>query len=351
MIRRRRRARWPKRCARAGSCELTGPNGFLIVAERSEGHLAPIGFELLGVGRGLATAAGEPLLALLIGTDEQAAALGVGGADRVHLLDEQALEPYVLETRLAALERAVREIGPRAVLLGHTSTGRDLAPRLAIRLGVGLTTDATSLAYDRAEGVVVATRPVFGGLVISEQVPRGQPQVITVRPKTQEPAAVEPGRVAEVLRLAVELSDVTPRTRVLDRVKVRAGAKRLEDAEVVVAGGRGIGGPEGFRLLEELAEVLGGVVGASRVAADAGWVSSDQQVGLTGKITSPKLYVAVGISGAMQHMAGCATARTIVAINTDPDAAIFEKAHFGIVGDYRTVVPALTDACRALRAT
>lgn len=325
--------------------------GILIVAERSEGQLAPIGLELLGVGRGLATAANEPLLALLIGPSEQAATLGAAGADRVHLVDERGLEPYLVETRLAALERAVREIRPRAVLLGHTSTGRDLAPRLAIRLGVGLTTDATSLAYDPTEGVVVASRPVFGGLAVSEQVPLGHPQVITVRPKTQEPAAVEPGRTAEIAPLAVDVSDVTPRTRVLDRAKGRADAMRLEDAEVVVAGGRGVGGPEGFRLLEELAEVLGGVIGASRVAADAGWVSSDQQVGLTGKITSPKLYVAVGISGAMQHMAGCATARTIVAINTDPDAAIFEKAHFGIVGDYKAVVPALTEACRALRAT
>lgn len=330
---------------------MAGPNGILVVAEQSEGRVSAISFELLGVGRKLAEAAGEPLLAVLVGSHAQADTLGTAGADRVYLLDEHVLEPYILETRLAALERAARELGPRAVLLGQTSTGRDLAPRLAIRLGVGLTTDATSLDYDPGESVVVASRPVFGGLAVSEQVPIGHPQLVSVRPKTQEPAAVQRGRAAEVVAFPVDVSGITPRTRVLERVRMRAGATRLEDAEVVVAGGRGIGGPEGFRLLEELAEVLGGVVGASRVAADAGWVSSDRQVGLTGKITSPKLYVAVGISGAMQHMAGCATARTIVAINTDPAAAIFEKAHLGIVGDYRTVLPALTDACRALRDT
>src|SRR5579885_2555029 len=312
---------------------MASPHGILVLAEPGEERLASISLELVGAGRRLADAAGEPLFAVLAGLDAQAQELLAAGVDRVYLLPAPAPTGYLLET----------------MLLGHTACGKDLAPRLAVRLGVGLVTDACALAYDAAAGEVVASKPIFGGLAIAEQVPLGAPQLVTVRPKSQEPAEPQPGRGGEIVRFEPDLAGVAPRSRVVERVRERATAKRLEDAEVVVAGGRGVGGPEGFRYLEELAEVLGGVVGASRVAVDSGWVPSELQIGLTGKITSPKLYVAVGISGAMQHMAGCANARTIVAINTDPTAPIFEKAHLGIVGDFRQILPALTAACRALR--
>lgn len=328
---------------------MPDPHGILVYAEQRDGSLVSISLELLGAGRRLAQAAGEPLLALLAGTEEPARQLARAGADRVYLLADPRLDHYLQETALAALEQAARQINPRAFLLGHTSVGRDVAPRLAVRLRVGLATDVTELSYDPVGATIVASKPVFGGLAVAELNPLGLPQLFTVRPKTQEPAEVGDGR-GEVIPLAVDLRGVAPRARVLATVRERASAKRLEDADIVVSGGRGLGGPEGFRYLEELAAVLDGVVGASRVAVDAGWVPSDRQVGLTGKITSPKLYIAIGISGAMQHMAGCSSARTIVAINTDPEAPIFEKAHFGVVGDYKKIVPALTQACRELRA-
>ena len=328
---------------------MADPRGILVVAEQVEGKLSGISFELLGVGRQLADAAGEPLLAALAGTEEQAQELVAAGADRVYLLSDPALEQFLLETALPAVEQLVREVGPRALLLGHTSRGRDLAPRLAVRLGVGLASDVAALAFDPESGAIVASKPIFGGLAISEQVGLGFPQLVTVRPKSQEPAEPQPGRQGEVVRFQPDLGQAVPRRRVVERVRERAATKRLEEAELVVAGGRGLGGPEGFRYLEELAEALDGVVGASRVAVDSRWVPSDLQVGLTGKITSPKLYFAVGISGAMQHMAGCSSARTIVAINTDPESSIFEKAHLGIVGDFKKILPPLTEACRELR--
>jgi electron transfer flavoprotein alpha subunit len=324
-------------------------SGVLIVAEQADGSLASISLELLGAGRRLAEATGEPVIAALVGSEGPARELLARGADRVIVLDHPALQRPVQEMSLAALEQLTRHVQPRAVLLGHTSLGRDLAPRLAVRLGVGLATDISALSFDTAEGVVEASKQVFGGLAVSVLVPAGFPQLVTVRPKTQEPLDAQAERDGAVERFTPDLSGVPSWTSVIERVRERASTKRLEDAETVVAGGRGLGGPEGFTLLEGLADALDGVLGASRVAVDSGWVPSELQVGLTGKITSPRLYVAVGISGAMQHMAGCSTARTIVAINTDKDAPIFEKAHFGIVGDFRKVVPALANACRELR--
>ena len=190
---------------------------------------------------------------------------------------------------------------------------------------------------------------MLGGLAVSEQIGVGFPQLATIRAKSQPRAEPRPRRSGEVVRFQPDLGRAVQRSRVVERVRDRPATKRLEDADIVVAGGRGLGGREGFRYLRELAEALDGAVGASGMAVNAGWVSSALQVGLTGKITSPNLYLAVGISGAMQHMAGCSSARTIVAINADPQAAIFEKAHLGIVGDFRRILPTLTGACRELR--
>jgi electron transfer flavoprotein alpha subunit len=328
---------------------MADARGVLVLAEQVDNKLAGISFELLAAGRKLADEIGEPLLAALAGDEAEAQELVAAGADNVYLLEDPALAQFLLETTLPALEQVIRAASPRVVLLGNTPNGKDLAPRLAIRLGVGLASDVVALSYDAASGDVLACKPVFGGLAVSEQAGVGRPQLVTVRPKATEPAAPQPGRAGEIERFAVDVSGVSPRSRVVERVRERATAKRLEDAEIVVSGGRGLGGPENFKYLEELADVLGAVVGASRVAVDSGWVPSEMQVGLTGKITSPKLYIAVGISGAMQHMAGCSTARTIVAINTDPEAAIFEKAHIGVVGDFKQLLPALTAACRELR--
>ncbi|HEY7061616.1 MAG TPA: electron transfer flavoprotein subunit alpha/FixB family protein [Chloroflexota bacterium] len=323
--------------------------GVLVLAEQNDGQLASISLELLAAGRRLADAAGEPLLAAVAGPEEAARALVEAGADRVYVFDHPDLTPYLLETALPAAEQVVRQAQPRVMLLEHTASGKDLAPRLAVRLGVGLVTDATAVEYDAGASSVVARKPVFGGMALSEQVARGTPQLITLRPKSHEPAEPQAGRTGGIERFPVDLGGSERRTRLVERVRERAAAKRLEDAEIVVAGGRGLGGPEGFQPLYELADALDAVVGASRVAVDSGWVPSEMQVGLTGKMTSPKLYIAIGISGAMQHMAGCSGARTIVAINKDPDAAIFQHAHLGVVGDFGKVVPALTAACRELR--
>ena len=285
----------------------------------------------------------------MAGSADQAQELVAAGADRVYLLEEPALATFLVETALPAAEQVVRAASPRLVLLGHTSSGKDLAPRLAVRLGVGLATDVTALSYDAASGDVLACKPVFGGMAISEQAGLGRRSSSRCAPRRSRPPSRSPAARAR--------SSGWPWTSVARR---RAAAswsacasgrrrRRLEDAEIVVSGGRGLGGPENFKFLEELADVLDAVVGASRVAVDSGWVPSDMQVGLTGKITSPKLYFAIGISGAMQHMAGCGSARTIVAINTDPEAAIFEKAHLGIVGDFKKILPPLTEACRELR--
>jgi electron transfer flavoprotein alpha subunit len=325
-------------------------HGVLILAEQSEGQLGSISLELIAAGRRLADAAGEPLAAAVAGPEEAARALVAAGADRVYLLDHPDLTPYLLETALPAAEQVIRQARPRVVLLGHTASGKDLAPRLAVRLGAGLVTDVTAVEHDASAGGAVGRKPVFGGMALSEQTPQGAVQLVTVRPKAYEPAEPQAGRTGEIERVPVDLSGVARRTRLVERVRERAAARRLEDAEIVVAGGRGLGGPEGFQPLYELADALDAVVGASRVAVDSGWVPSDLQVGLTGKMTSPKLYIAIGISGAMQHMAGCSGARTIVAINKDPDAAIFQHAHLGVVGDFAKIVPALTATCRELRA-
>ena len=327
---------------------MADPAPILVLAEAGEDQLAGISLELLGAGRALADAAGAPLFAALVGSDDQAQALAVAGAARVYRLDDPALAPLLPETALPALEQLARQASPRALLLGHTALGRDLAPRLAVRLGTGLVTDAVALRFEAESGAIVASKPVFGGLAISEQVVLGTPQLATVRPKSQPAAEPRSGRQGEVVRFAPQLGAVARRSRVVERVREQATTRRVEDAEVVIAGGRGLGGPEGFAALEELAAVLGGAVGATAIPVHAGWAAIEQQIGLTGKITSPRLYVAVGISGAMQHMAGCANARTIVAINTDPQAPIFERAHLGVVGDYRAILPPLIEACRAL---
>jgi len=326
------------------------PNGVMIVAETAEGSLAPISAELSGVGRALADELGQTLTAVLFGSGigglgEELAALG---ADRVLLADDDALSEYQGDAYLAVLERIVREHAPEILLLGQTPNLRELAARLAFRLETGLTTDCTSLRLE--DGVLVMTKPVFGGSAIAEYVvDDARPQMATIRPRAFEPATPQASRQAEVQPVAVSLDGVV-RTRVLETVKEAAtSGPRLKDAKTVVSGGRGLGGPENWKYVEELAETLGAAVGATRAVTDAGWVPASHQVGLTGVTVTPDLYVTVGVSGAVQHIAGCSGARNIVAINKDPDANIFKHARFGVVGDYRQVVPALTEAIKALR--
>ncbi len=302
--------------------------------------------ELLGAGRRLADAAGVPLVAVTLGAQAPAADLGPAGADRVVALVHPYLGTYVQDLALAALTPLLRDLAPAVVLLAHDFTGRDLVAPLAWALGASAITDVTALEPDPAAPRFV--RPVQGGFARATLAPRVWPVVATVRPKSQPPAEPAPGRSAPAEVVTPALDGVGPRTRVVETRREQT-AKRLEDADVVIAGGRGLGGPEAFALLDEAAAVLDGVVGASRVAVDSGWVPSSYQVGLTGKIVSPRLYLAVGISGAMQHMAGCAGAKTLVAVNRDPEAPILQYAHYAAIGDFRRILPAFIARARELR--
>ncbi len=322
-------------------------SGALVIVELVQGRPAMASFELLGLARDVAAPTGGGVCALLFSADRAAAALLIArGADRVFAVGDPLAADYNSDTWLAYAERAVREAAPAVVLASHTTSGADLAPRLAFRLESAVATGCVSVAAEG--GVLRFTRPCYGGNARETVSFRTLPAVATVRGGCHDAVPADPARQGGI----VALNGGVPasRLRVVERRKENPQRARLEDARVIVAGGRGLNGPEGFRVLGELAEALGGVVGASRVPCDLGWCPPSLQIGLTGKTVHPDLYVAVGISGASHHLAGCGGARNIVAINTDPDAAIFRDARFGIVGDFQKVVPALVAEVRKLRA-
>jgi electron transfer flavoprotein alpha subunit len=322
----------------------------LVIGEPAEGAVAPVTLEVLGVGRQLAQQLGVPVAVAVLGQDieGQAAELLARGADRVYLLADPRLAPYQADAWVPVLAELVRDTGAQIVLLSHTQTGREFGPRLAFRLGTGIITDCSDFQLD-ARGRLRAIKPVYGGNAVAEYTLAGDGvQVASLRPKLHDPAPPVPDHQGEVVRPPVRLDDRQIRTRAGQRVRSALAGPDLENAQRVVAGGRGVGGPENWRLLEELAETIGAAVGASRAAVDAGWVPGPLQIGLTGAKISPQLYIAVGISGAVQHMAGCQGARTVVAINRDPEANIFKHAHIGVVGNAKEVLPALTRKCREL---
>lgn len=323
--------------------------GVMVYGQLQKGRLGSSAKELLGAGRSLADALGEGLLGCVLGhnLEDGGREMVSYGADKAYVVDAPFLADYNSDLYLDTLEKTCREVNPRIVLLSHDDVGRDLAPRLACRLGCGVVVDCLELGIEPNSKSLVCSRPIYGGNIMASVTPSPHPQIATVRLKSQEPASQHPLRTGQVVVLPADVGPSVARVRLVETLPEASGQVRLEDAEVVVSGGRGIGGPDGFKMLEELAQLLGGVVGASRSAVDAGWISSDRQVGLTGKIVRPKLYVAVGISGTMQHLAGCAGSRTIVAVNKDPEAAIFQRAQYGIVDDYRNAVPALLATLRA----
>ncbi len=314
----------------------------MIIAETRDGRTTPLTRELLGLARDIAPAG--QLTALLVAADSNAAEdLITHGADRVVVFEHGDADEYEGELWLTAAERAVRDFEPLAVFAGHTPAGADLAPRLAFRLRSAVATGCVAVAFE--DGGFLFTRACYGGNVRETISIQTAPAVATIKAGVGLPRG-DPGRLGEIVRVAN--TEVTRRTRVTGRERESAGGNSLDDAHIIVAGGRGLEGPEGFRVLEGLAQVLGGAVGASRVPCDLGWCPHSWQIGLTGKTVTPDLYIAVGISGAGHHMAGCGNAKTIVAINTDPNAAIFREARFGVVGDYRKFVPALIEALGAL---
>lgn len=319
----------------------------LVWIEQRDGKIRSVSREALGVAARLAGSLGGPVVGVCAATaDPGLAAMGDAGAERALLATQPGFEHYDASGYAAVVVAAAEAVSPKAILFPASAMGKDLAPRVAARLGVGLASDCT--AIDVEGGRLVATRPVYAGKANLKLSFTGSPAIASLRPKVF-PAGAGAGKTCTVEALSVDAAPA--RARVLRVESSAAGKIDLTESEVIVSGGRGLKAPEHFKLIEDLAEALGATVGASRAVVDAGWRPHSEQVGQTGKTVSPKLYVAVGISGAIQHLAGMSSSRCIVAINKDPDAPIFKVADYGIVGDLFEVVPALAEEVRKLNAT
>ncbi len=324
--------------------------GVLIIGDASGGELGSTTLELLAAGQKVAAELGEELAVALLGDtlDVPAQQAIAHGTQKVYAVNHPLLAQYQIDFQLTAVESLCKEVAPRVILVARTNEGRDLAARLAFRLGVGLAQDCLEVSVDSAEKKLLANRPVYGGNAIAVVSCDETPQIAAIRPKAYEPTEADSSRQGEVVSFPVELDASMALTQVVDTVIEEAEGIKLEDAHIVISGGRGLGGPEPFAHLEELAKIMGGTVGASRAAVDSGWVPASYQVGLTGKTITPDLYIMVAISGASQHMAGCSGSKVIVAINKDAEANIFKEARYGVVGDWETVLPALTAALKEL---
>ena len=327
--------------------------GVLICGECADGSLSSISTELLGIGRKLADQLGEELCAAVL-SDKAAPAAQEAiyfGADKAYAIEDPALKEYTTDPFVAAMDKLCGEIAPNILLIGQTAMGRDLAPRLAFRLGTGLTTDCIELSIDPETKLMQQTKPVYGGNALAIVVcEKSRPQMATVRPKSQEPLERDESRKGEVITFDAGIDPSKVRVKFVERVMAEVEGIKLEDAEVVVTGGRGLGGPEAFEQLADLAKILGGAVGASRPPCDSGWVPANLQVGLTGKIVTPTLYIAIAVSGASQHWSGCSGSKYVVAVNKDPEANIFKLAQYGVVGDFKKVLPAFTQKVKELLA-
>jgi electron transfer flavoprotein alpha subunit len=321
--------------------------------ELENGQAKKVGLELLAGGRQMADAMGEKLVAVVIGSGTDAAVKSAVsyGADQVLVVDGADYAEYNAEGYTYALEQLVNKYKPAAILMGSTINGRALAPRVAARLKTGLMADCTAVAIDASTGVIQWTRPVYGGNELAViECPTARPQMGTVRASVFKCGEPDTARTAEIIKEDIAVPAGTIRTSIVEKITEVGEGVKLEDAEVVVSGGRGVGSAENFEMLKELADLMGGAVGASRAAVDAGWIPQVTQVGQTGKTVSPKLYFACGISGAIQHLAGMSGSDVVIAINRDADAPIFEVADYGIVGNIKEIIPALTAAVKKLKA-
>ncbi|MCE5240156.1 electron transfer flavoprotein subunit alpha [bacterium] len=330
--------------------DTTQYSGLWVLAETHDGKLADVTLELLSEGRKLADQLGEDVSLVLCGQDVEklVPTAAAYGADKVYLVEHEVLAQYRTDPFTSVICGLINRHKPEIVLIGATTMGRDLASRIAARIGAGLTADCTGLTIDPETRLLMQTRPAFGGNVMATIVCRNaRPQMSTVRPRVMKKAEPDTSRQAEIIRQSVDLNERAIATKILEIIR-EEGSNELDvqEAEIIVSGGRGLRKAENFALIRELAEVLGAAVGASRATVDAGWIPAYHQVGQTGKTVQPKLYIACGISGAVQHLAGMGSADCIVAINNDPSAPIFGVAHYGIVGDLFEVVPALTKALK-----
>jgi len=359
-------------CVDCGACVDECPEGALVLgvevkkgiriedyrnvwvfAEQRDGVLPSVSFQLMSKARDLADVLGVETVAVILGNgiDDLAQPLIWRGADRVYIADDPELAHYRTEPYARVLSDLIKEKKPEIVLFGATVVGRDLAPRISQRIYTGLTADCTGLDIDESERRLLQTRPAFGGNIMATIIcPNHRPQMSTVRPGVMRAMQPDEDREGVVEHVSVNLEETDLRVKLLEVVKEARKRVDLEEARIIVSGGRGLGGPDGFKLMGALAEALGGEVGASRIAVDSGWITQDHQVGQTGKTVRPDLYVACGISGAIQHQAGMKESAFIVAINKDPGAPIFGIADVGIVGDLYKVVPKLIGELEAAEA-
>jgi electron transfer flavoprotein alpha subunit/NAD-dependent dihydropyrimidine dehydrogenase PreA subunit len=337
----------------AGGARLQDYRNVWVFAEQRDGALTRVAQQLMGKARQLADTLGVKAEAVLLGHDVEGLAqeLIAHGADTVYLAEHPALERYRTDAYAKVLSDLITDKKPEIVLFGATTVGRDLAPRISQRIYTGLTADCTGLDIDESERLLLQTRPAFGGNIMATiACPHHRPQMSTVRPGVMKALPPDNTRQGAVERVPVELTEEDLNLSIIEVVKEARRRVNLEDAKIIVSGGRGLGGPEGFKVIEQLAEALGGEVGSSRAAVDAGWIEHDHQVGQTGKTVRPELYVACGISGAIQHQAGMKESKFIVAINKDPSAPIFQIADVGIVGDLYKVIPEMIKQLKAVGA-
>lgn len=315
-----------------------------VFAEQREGKLHTVAYELLGAGRKLADDLGQKLVAVLLGHNLRPAAdeLIAYGADKVFYLDCPVFEKFQDEPYAQAIGDLAEEHKPAIVLAGATSVGRSFVPRVAARLQTGMTADCTGLEIDPEQKILLGTRPAYGGNIMATIIcPEKRPQMATVRHKVMKPLAKDASRKGEVVEKNLSADSLQLRAKVVEVVKEMEDTCNLAEADIIVTGGRGVGSKDNFKLIHDLASAIGGAVGASRAVVDAGWMPYSHQVGQTGKTVCPKVYFAIGVSGAIQHLAGMQSSDIIIAVNSNPDAEIFKVATYGIVGDLNEVVPEL----------
>ena len=327
---------------------MTDSSGVMVIAGLEDNLPTDLTGEMLGLARRLSVGLGGPVSAVAFsnGPDSLGQALISQGADRAILVEGKAIEPYQADAWLPDLVKLVQDHAPMVVLVGHTVIGMDLAPRLAFRFDTAVAMGCEDVAVDG--GKVLLTRACYGGKAMEQMSFATTPFIATVKGRTQAPLPPDATRKGDLTRAPSSVTDADIRTKILGQDRATEEGIRLENAKVVVAGGGGLGGPEGFEAVAQLASVLGGAVGASRVACDLGWCPPHYQIGLSGKTVEPDLYIAIGISGAGQHMAGCANAKVIVTINSAADAPIFQSSHFGVVAGHEQLIPALTEEIQKL---
>jgi len=320
--------------------------GVWVFAEQRRGDLHKVSFELLGKGRELADQLGVELAAVLLGHSIKSKAQDLisSGADKVYVVDNPALKDFNDEIYAKVLADIATQYKPEIILAGATAVGRAFIPRVSIRLNAGLTADCTAFELDLQERNLYQIRPAFGGSLMAKiMTPERRPQMATARYKVFKPLAVDTSRKGEIIEPQIKEDSFKARAQFIEFIQEIETTVNLSDADIIVSGGRGVGGSDNFKIIRELAEAIGGAVGASRAAVDSGWIPYSHQVGQTGKTVCPKIYIACGISGAVQHLAGMQSSDIIIAINKDPDAPIFSVAKFGIVGDLFQIIPAITE--------